>query len=365
MSFPTIEELLTQLSAQEASDLHLVSGSPPTIRIHGILHKMGTDILKPPDTEALIRPILNDDQFKVLQQRRELDFALAIKGFSRFRVNACYQRDSLSATFRAIPSRPPRLEEMGFPKIVADITLKPRGLVLVTGPTGSGKTTTLASMIDYINRNRAVRIVTIEDPIEYLHHNDQAVISQREVGRDTLAISTALRSTLRQDPDVILVGEMRDLETIQLAISAAETGHLVFATLHVTSAAECVNRIIDVFPTDQQEQVRVQLSATIEAVFTQCLITRADGPGRACAMEVLLGTPAVRNMIRENKPSQMATAIQTGTALGMQSLEKNLAQLIAAGTVTYDAAVEHTSHPGELQRIVGEAGSGKPKFATA
>ncbi len=363
MAVPPIEELLTRLSAQDASDLHLVTGSPPTIRVHGVLHKQGDEILKPEDTEALVKAILTEEQMKFLQERREIDFALAMKGFSRFRVNVCFQRDSLSANFRAIPSRPPRLEEMGYPKIVAEVTARPRGLVLVTGPTGSGKTTTLASMVDYINRNRGVRIVTIEDPIEYLHHNEVSVISQREVGRDTLAVATALRSTLRQDPDVILVGEMRDLETIQLAISSAETGHLVFATLHVTTATECVNRIIDVFPTAQQEQVRVQLSATIEAVFTQCLVMRADGNGRVCAMEVLLGTPAVRNMIRENKPAQMATAIQTGTSLGMQSLERHLSQLISAGTITLEAAMEHTSHPGELQRIVGETG-GKPRIAS-
>ena len=359
----SLDDMLTQTVLASASDLHLVAGCRPTIRINGELTQLNEDVLRPDDMEALLRSILTDDQFNHVHDSRELDLAYQLQDVSRFRVNMCYERDHLSGTFRAIPSTPPKLEEMELPKIVTECTQKPRGLVLVTGPTGCGKSTTLAAMIDYINRHSKLRIVTIEDPIEFVHHSDLSVITQREVGRDTKGEQFALRSALRQDPDVILVGEMRDLETIKLAMSAAETGHLVFGTLHVTSAPESINRIIDVFPVDQQEQVRVQLAGSFEAVLTQCLIPRASGSGRVCAMEVLLGTAAVRNLIRENKPSQMMTAMQTGTQLGMQSLEKHLAELVTAGTITRDSAMENTSHVGELQRILGAAPA-PPRFPT-
>jgi twitching motility protein PilT len=359
----SLDDMLTQTVLASASDLHLVAGCPPSIRINGELGKLNDDILPREDMDALMRTILSDDQYQSLVTQRELDLAYSLQDISRFRANMCFERDHLSATFRAIPSRPPKLEEMELPKIVRELTEKPRGLVLVTGPTGCGKSTTLAAMIDYINRNKKLRIVTIEDPIEFIHQSDQSVISQREVGRDTKSESNALRSALRQDPDVILVGEMRDLETIKLAMTAAETGHLVFGTLHVSSASECINRIIDVFPVDQQEQVRVQLGGTFEAVLTQCLIPRLSGVGRICAMEVLIGTSAVRNLIRENKPSQMMTAMQTGTQVGMQSLEKHLAELVAAGTISRDAAIENSSHPDELRRAMG-VGPASPRFPT-
>ncbi|HZV79362.1 MAG TPA: type IV pilus twitching motility protein PilT [Candidatus Binatus sp.] len=358
----SLDDMLTQTVLASASDLHIVAGCPPTIRINGELTHLNDDVLNKDDMDALLRSILTDRQYEQLVQGRELDIAYSLSGVSRFRVNMCFEREHLSGSFRAIPSTPPKLEEMDLPKIVTDYTQKPRGLVLVTGPTGSGKTTTLAAMVDYINRHNKLRIVTIEDPIEFEHHSDLSVITQREVGHDTKSEQNALRSALRQDPDVILVGEMRDLETIKLAMTAAETGHLVFGTLHVTSAPESINRIIDVFPVDQQEQVRVQLAGSFEAVFTQCLIPRTSGTGRICAMEVLLGTPAVRNLIRENKPAQMLTQMQTGTQLGMQSLERHLGELVAADKISRDSAIEYSSHPEELRRQLGNAPG--PRYPT-
>jgi twitching motility protein PilT len=359
----SLDDMLSQTVLASASDLHLVAGCSPMIRINGELDKLNDDILQNDDMDPLLRSILNDEQYQHVVENRELDLAYPLKDISRFRVNMCFERDHLSGSFRAIPSTPPKLEEMELPKFVTELTQKPRGLVLVTGPTGCGKSTTLAAMIDYINRNNKLRIVTIEDPIEFVHRSQQSIITQREVGRDTKSEQNALRSALRQDPDVILVGEMRDLETIKLAMSAAETGHLVFGTLHVTSAPESINRIIDVFPVEQQEQVRVQLGGTFEAVLTQCLIPRSSGSGRVCAMEVLIGTPAVRNLIRENKPSQMMTAMQTGTQLGMQSLEKHLAELVSTGMISRDSAIEYSSHPDEMKRVMGQAPA-PPRFPT-
>jgi twitching motility protein PilT len=359
----SLDDMLTQTVLASASDLHLVAGCCPTIRINGELGHLNEDSLGQEDMDPLIRQVLTDEQYQAVMTNRELDLAYPLADVSRFRVNVCFERDHLSGSFRAIPSTPPKLEEMDLPKVVTECTQKPRGLVLVTGPTGCGKSTTLASMIDYINRHNKLRIVTIEDPIEFEHRSDQSVITQREVGHDTKSEANALRSALRQDPDVILVGEMRDLETIKLAMSAAETGHLVFGTLHVTSAAESINRIIDVFPVDQQEQIRVQLAGVFEAVLTQCLIPRSSGTGRICAMEILLGTPAVRNLIRENKPSMIMTAMQTGTQVGMQSLEKHLSELVAAGKIGRDVSMEYSSHPDELRRILGVAPP-PPRFPT-
>jgi twitching motility protein PilT len=350
-----MDDLLRSMVAKGASDLHIVVGSPPMIRIHGRLEAVAEGTISPAAAQELVAAIMNKTDSDLLLDQREVDFAYSLPGVSRFRVNACFQRDSVSAVLRAIPGLPPTLEEMGLPNIVTEMTKKPRGLVVVTGPTGSGKSTTLAAMINYINRRDAVRIVTIEDPIEFLHNNIKSVISQREVGRDTHSFNNALRSALRQDPDVILVGEMRDLETISLALTAAETGHLVFGTLHVTSAPESVNRIVDVFPPEAQEQVRLQLAGVLEGVFSQTLIPRVDGSGRACAMEILVGTNAVRNLIRENKPAQMYSAIQTGSSVGMISLDKALAALVAAGTITIESAVEKSSHPEEIRRMCAEA----------
>ncbi len=359
-----MDELLTSMVERGASDLHIVVGSPPMMRLHGTLEPVAEQTLSPSAAQELVAAVMSKNDSDVLLDQREVDFAYSLPGVSRFRVNACFQRDSVSAVLRAIPGHPPVLEKMGLPPIVTEITNKPRGLVVVTGPTGSGKSTTLAAMIHYINRTKAVRIVTIEDPIEFLHSNVKSVISQREIGRDTLSFNNALRSALRQDPDVILVGEMRDLETIQLALTAAETGHLVFGTLHVTSAPESVNRIVDVFPPGAQEQVRLQLAGVLEAVFTQTLIPRSDGGGRVCAMEILVGTPGVRNLIRENKPAQMMNAIQTGSASGMISLDKCLASFVADGFITLEAALEKSSHPDELKRMCGESTT-KPRFVSS
>jgi twitching motility protein PilT len=358
-----MDDLLREMVSKGASDLHIVVGSPPMIRLHGRLEAITPETVSPSVAQELIAAIMNKNDSDLLLDQREVDFAYSLPGVSRFRVNACFQRDSVSAVMRAIPGLPPSLEQMGLPAVVTEMTKKPRGLVVVTGPTGSGKSTTLAAMINYINRTEAVRIVTIEDPIEFLHNNVKSVISQREVGRDTHSFNNALRSALRQDPDVILVGEMRDLETISLALTAAETGHLVFGTLHVTSAPETINRIVDVFPPQAQEQVRLQLAGVLEAVFTQTLIPRADSAGRACAMEILIGTPAVRNLIRENKPAQMVNAIQTGSSVGMISLDKALAAFVAEGTISLESAIEKSSHPDELKRMCSEAVP-RTKFAS-
>lgn len=349
-----IDDLLTHMVEKGASDLHVVVGSPPYMRVSGALEPIGEEKISPTAAEQLIMPLLTERERSVLLENREIDFAYSLPHVSRFRVNACFQRDSLTAVLRAIPASPPELEGMGFSPVVTEMTKKPRGLVLVTGPTGSGKSTTLAAMINLINRTRNLRIVTIEDPIEFLHRNDRSVITQREVGRDTRSFNNALRSALRQDPDVILVGEMRDLETIQLALTAAETGHLVFSTLHVTSAPESLNRVVDVFPPEQQAQVRLQLSGVLEAVFTQTLVPRANGLGRLCVMEILLGSPAVRNLIRENKPSQMLNAMQTGQSLGMQTLDRGLANAVNSQEITLEDALQHTSHPDEFRRLCSE-----------
>jgi twitching motility protein PilT len=360
-----LDDLLIGIVEKNASDLHLVVGSPPMMRLHGVLKPIVDEKISPEDSQALMTSILTKDQVDALNSQREIDFAYAMVGVARFRVNAAFERGSVCATFRNIPDTPPWLEEMGFPETVAQQTLKPRGLVLVTGPTGSGKSTTLAAMINYMNRHRNARVITIEDPIEFLHSNIQCLITQRELNRDTHSFANALRSALRQDPDVILIGEMRDLETIALALTAAETGHLVFGTLHVTSAAESINRIIDVFPPEQQEQIRLQLAGVLEAVFTQTLVPKVDGNGRVCAMEILLGTSAVRNLIRENKPAQITSAMQTGQNLGMQTLDRQLAKYVNDGLVTLDAALEKALQPDEVRRYVSTKDEPRPRAASS
>ncbi len=347
-----LDDLLISMVEKGASDIHLVVGSPPMIRLHGVLQPLVEEKVSPEDAQALLTSVLTQDQVDALNREREIDFAYAMIGVARFRVNACFERGSVSATFRNIPDTPPWLEEMGFPPPVGQMTQKARGLVLVTGPTGSGKSTTLAAMINYMNRNRNSRVITIEDPIEFLHSNINCIVTQRELGRDTHSFSAALRSALRQDPDVILIGEMRDLETIALALTAAETGHLVFGTLHVTSAAESINRIIDVFPPEQQEQIRLQLAGVLEAVFTQTLVPKVDGTGRVCAMEILIGTPGIRNLIRENKPAQILSMMQTGQNVGMQTLDKQLSKFVNDGMITLDAAIEKAINPEDLKRYV-------------
>ncbi len=359
-----LDDLLISIVEKNASDLHLVVGSPPIMRMNGVLEPIVEEKLSPDDSQALLTSILTQDQVGDLNRSREIDFAYSMTGVARFRVNACFERGSLMANFRNIPDTPPWLEEMGFSPVIAQMTAKARGLVLVTGPTGSGKSTTLAAMINYMNRHRNARVITIEDPIEFLHSNMQCVITQRELNRDTHSFSNALRSALRQDPDVILIGEMRDLETIALALTAAETGHLVFGTLHVTSAAESINRIIDVFPPEQQEQIRLQLAGVLEAVFTQTLIRKVDGSARVCAMEILIGTPAVRNLIRENKPAQILSMMQTGSNIGMQTLDKQLAKYVNDGMVTLDAALEKAINPEDVRRYVSGKDEVRPRAAS-
>jgi len=351
----TMDDLLDMVLEQAGSDLHLVADCPPRMRLNGTLQTLVADVLTPDDTAGLVFSTMSDAEQDAFRADRELDFAYSIRGKARFRVNAAYDRDTVMGAFRVIPAVPMRLEQLDFPAVVTQLTNAARGLILCTGPAGSGKTTTLASMIDYINRTRPARIITIEDPIEYMHVSQVATISQREVGRDTLAFRNALRSALRQDPDVILVGEMRDLETIGLALTAAETGQLVFATMHTLSAGEAVNRIVDAFPPEQQEQIRVQLTGTLEAVITQTLVPRADGRGRVAALEILLGTPAVRNLIREGKTAQIDTAIQTGGAVGMQTLEKHLAKHVNDKTISMEKALAKARRPEEIKRMLGQS----------
>ncbi len=349
----SLETLLRAMIDNGASDLHLAVGSPPAMRVDGLLRsvpEMGT--LDQAAMEALLFPVIDTDQRDRLVRSRELDFSYSISGLSRFRGNVLWQRGTTGAVFRAIPARPVTLEELGMPPVLTELACRPRGLVLVTGPTGSGKSTTLAAMIDYINANFDHHIVTVEDPIEFMHRNKRCIVRQRELGSDTLSFAAALKHVLRQDPDVILVGEMRDLETISLAVTAAETGHLVFGTLHTTSAASTVDRIIDVFPSGQQAQIRMQLSGTLEGVISQALVPRAGGRGRACAMEIMIGTSAIRNMIREGKTHQIGNMIQSGGTVGMQTLNSALRTLVRAGTITSEEALAKSSQPDELRQML-------------
>jgi twitching motility protein PilT len=321
-------ELLIFAVNQKASDLHLSAGEPPMLRIHGELRKLETPALTAEQVHKMIYDILNDRQRKTLQETKELDFSIALGEYGRFRVNCFFQQRGGAAVFRSIPSKIHTFEELGLPRICRQIAKNRRGLVLVTGPTGSGKSTTLAAIINHINNDRKEHIITIEDPIEFIHTSINCLINQRELLAHTHSFANALRSALREDPDVILVGEMRDLETIQLALTAAETGHLVFGTLHTTGAAKTIDRIIDVFPTDQQEQVRTQFSESLQAVISQRLFKRRDGTGRVAAVEVMIGTTAIRNLIRESKISQIPSVMQTGQKFGMQTMEAALKDLI-------------------------------------
>jgi twitching motility protein PilT len=311
----------------------------------------------PQDTREIVYSVLNDSQRKRFENERQLDFSYAIPGLARFRVNVFFQRGSISAAFRLIPNEIKSLEDLGLPAPLTEFTRKPRGFVLVTGPTGSGKSTTLASMVDLINREREEHILTIEDPIEFLHQHKSCIVNQREIGADATDFSTALRAALREDPDVILVGEMRDLETISTALTAAETGHLVFATLHTQSTAQTVDRIIDVFPPHQQQQVRMQLSIELQGIVTQQLLERADGSGRAVATEILVPNPAIRNLVREGKTHQIYSALQTSGAQGMQTMDANLASLVRAGTITRKLAEQRSTVPEELKRLLGDEAS--------
>jgi twitching motility protein PilT len=357
-----IEDLMEEVVERGGSDLHLSAGLPPYIRINGKLTPTDNEPLTPEQCQRLIFSMLNNTQRKHLEQTWELDCSYGVRGLARFRVNVYKDRGTYAAALRALSSKIPTIETLGLPNIVREMSEKPRGLLLVTGPTGSGKSTTLASMINNINITRAEHILTVEDPIEFVYEPIKSLIHQRQVGEDTKSFANALRAALREDPDVILVGEMRDLETIQLAISAAETGHLVFGTLHTSSAAQTVDRMVDVFPPEQQTQVRVQLSNSLIAVFSQTLVPKKNPKpgeyGRTLAQEIMVVTPAISNLIREGKTSQIYSAIQTGGKLGMVTLEKVLADLYKAGTIGFEAAVSKTSRADELQRLIGTAVGG-------
>jgi twitching motility protein PilT len=349
-------EVLLEVIDRRASDLHITAGAPPMVRVRGRLTPIeGYAPLTPIDTREIVYSILSNTQRQKFENNWQLDFAYQIPGKARFRVNAYFQRSAIGAAFRLIPFDVVPLETLGLPRVVEEFANKPRGLVLVTGPTGSGKSTTLASLIDVINVTREEHIMTIEDPIEFLHQHKKCIVNQREIGSDATSFGDALKSALRQDPDVILVGEMRDLETIGTALTAAETGHLVFATLHTQDTPQTIDRIVDVFPGEQQGQVRAQLSVALQGIMTQMLLPTADGAGRCVAAEVLVPTPAVRNLIREAKSHQIYSVLQTGGAHGMQTMDSSLAQLVRAGKITRQLAETRAHAPEEFRRLVGSA----------
>jgi twitching motility protein PilT len=353
-----LNALLTEMVSMGASDLHLSAGLPPSIRVDGIMRPMeGYETLTASETRRLVYGILTQRQRERFEADLELDASHSVPNVGRFRLNVFLQRDSVGAVLRAIPFKIVPLERLGLPATVGDLAHLPRGLVLVTGPTGSGKSTTLATVVDIVNTTHASHIMTVEDPIEFLHHHKRSVINQREVGEDTKSFADALKHVLRQDPDVILVGEMRDLETIAMALTAAETGHLVFATLHTQDAPQSIDRVIDVFPAHQQQQIRVQLASALQAVVTQQLLPRLGNRGRAVACEVLIATPAVRNMIREGKVHQIYSAMQSGGKYGMQTMDQSLADLVRNSTISLEAALERCHHEDDLRRLVSGAGA--------
>jgi twitching motility protein PilT len=350
---PTLNQLLKSMVEQGGSDLHVTTNSPPQVRVDGHLKPLSLPPMTPTETKQLAYSILTDNQKHRLEENLEIDLSFGIKGLARFRANIFHQRGAIAAVFRQIPYEIKGFRELGLPAVVEKLCEKPRGLILVTGPTGSGKSTTLAAMIDKINRERAEHIVTIEDPVEYLHSHKKCIVNQREIHADTHGFSAALRSALRQDPDVVLVGEMRDLETVESALRIAETGHLTFATLHTNSAAQTINRIIDVFPAHQQSQIRAQLSLVLEGIVCQTLLPKAGGKGRAMAMEILIPNSAIRNLIREDKVHQIYGMMQAGQAKhGMQTFNQALAALYFKRLITLETALLRSSLPDELQEMI-------------
>ena len=360
----TIDDLLETMVALGASDLHLAVGSHPVIRLNGSLDRLDQfPRLSADDTQRLLYRILSTEQQKHLEINRQIDVSYSIPGLARFRVNVYFQRESLGGAFRMIPAELKTLEDLGLPTQLHELSKKPRGLVLVTGPTGSGKSTTLAAVVDEINRTRDDHIMTIEDPIEFLHRHKRCIVNQREIGPDAVSFADALRGALRQDPDVILLGEMRDLETISTAITAAETGHLVFATLHTQDAPSTIDRLIDVFPAAQQEQIRVQLAATLQGIVTQTLVPTVDGKGRVAALEILLPDDAVRNLIRQAKVEQIYSVMQTNTGRGMQTLEQAFVDLVTRGIITQEVAMSRSSRPDQLLGLLQRNGLATPDSA--
>ncbi len=352
-----LQQLLKAMVEKGASDLHVTTGSPPQLRIDGAMVPLRVNPLSPVETKQLCYSILTDAQKMRFEEEQELDLSFGVKNLARFRANIFMQRGAVAAAFRTIPFKILSFAELGLPPVIEELCNKPRGLVLVTGPTGSGKSTTLASMIDKINTERHEHIITIEDPIEYLHPHKGCVVNQREIGADTQSFKKALKYILRQDPDIVLVGEMRDLETIEAALVTAETGHLCFATLHTNSAVQTINRIIDVFPPYQQSQIRAQLSFVLEGIISQTLLPKASGQGRALALEVMVPNAAIRNLIREDKVHQMYSQMQIGQGKsGMQTLNQSLANLYLKRLITLEEAIGHSSEPDELQQIIGTGG---------
>ena len=353
-------QLLQQMLEKGASDLHLTTGCPPQMRLHGHLVPMNYPELGPADTKQLIYSVLTDAQKHRFEEENELDLSFGLKGMSRFRANVFVQRGAVAAAIRVIPTQIKSLEELGLPPVVSELIKRPRGLILVTGPTGSGKSTTLAAMIDKINTERHDHIITIEDPIEFLHNHKGCLINQREVTSDTKTFKAALKYILRQDPDVVLVGEMRDLETIEAALTIAETGHLTLATLHTNSCAQTINRIVDVFSPHQQPQVRAQLSFVLEGVLSQQLVPKMNGQGRAMAMEIMVPNPAIRNLIREDKVHQLYSTMQTGqNKFGMQTMNQSLVELYMKRQISYEEALNRSSVPEELLTMMDRAGAGQ------
>ena len=349
----SIEELLKLAVGNGASDLHITTGLPPVLRVVGNLRPVeGLPPLTPQDTESLVLALMNEEHRRIFAGQGQVDFSYGLPGVGRFRINAYRQRGTCGAAIRVIPHEIPSVAELGLPPIIETLARKSRGFIVVTGPTGSGKSTTLAAMVDLINGERSCHVMTIEDPIEYLHRHKKAMVNQREIGQDSVSFALALRAALREDPDVILVGEMRDLETMSTAITAAETGHLVLATLHTGDAVQTIDRIIDVYPPYQQQQVRIQLAATLVAVISQQLVPRKDKPGRVPAVEVMVGTPAVRNLIREGKTHQLRSVIQTGARFGMQTMDQSLRQWVEQGVVSLEDALTIAVDQDELKRLI-------------